>query len=245
MKLLKKTEEKIVISEKIEDSLANAIRRFVHEIPILAVDEVEIFKNDSALYDETVAHRIGLIPLKMDKSLEERDKCSCKGKGCNKCTVTLKLVVDKEGFIYSKELKGKTEPVYGNIPVVFLNKGQQIEIVAYARLGRGREHSKFVPGLIFYRNIPEIKRGKDEKVRGETYVAKGDNVERMFNNDLLGDNVEIRKKEGKETLKVHTSEDLIIEIESFGQISAKEVFLNSIKELRERLDQTIKDLKIA
>ena len=79
MKLIKKTEEKIIISEEIEDSLINAIRRFVHEIPILAIDEVEIFKNDSALYDETIAHRLGLIPLKMDKSVEEMEKCTCKG----------------------------------------------------------------------------------------------------------------------------------------------------------------------
>ena len=243
MKLIKKTEDKIIISEKIEDSLANAIRRFVHEIPILAVDEVEIFKNDSALYDETVAHRMGLIPLKMDDSLKERENCTCDGKGCNKCTVSLKLVADKEGFVYSKELKGKGEVVYPGIPIAFLNKGQQIEIVAYARLGRGREHSKFAPGLIFYKNTPEVKKGRDDKIKGENYVAKGENVEKMFDNDLLGDYVEIRKKEGKEIVRVHPGEELVIEVESFGQISAKEIFLDSIKELRERLEQAIKDLK--
>ena len=53
-------------------SLANAIRRSVLEIPIMAIDEVEIVKNDSALYDEILAHRIGLIPLKTDKSINEK-----------------------------------------------------------------------------------------------------------------------------------------------------------------------------
>ncbi|MEK6883691.1 MAG: DNA-directed RNA polymerase subunit D [Nanoarchaeota archaeon] len=244
MKLIKKTEEKIIISEEIEDSLINAIRRFVHEIPILAIDEVEIFKNDSALYDETIAHRLGLIPLKMDKSVEEMEKCTCKGKGCNKCTVTLKLAVNKEGGVYSKELKGKVEAVYDKTPIVFLNKGQEIEIVVYARLGRGREHSKFVPGLVFYRNVPEIKRGKDEK-EGTVYNSRGENVEKMFENDLLGETVEIRKKEGKEFVRINPTNEMVVEIESFGQISPKEIFIDSIKELRDKLREIEKDLKIA
>lgn len=243
MKLIQKTEDKIVISEKMDESLANAIRRFIHEIPTLAVDEVEIFKNDSALYDETVAHRIGLIPLKADKSLVERDKCTCKGKGCNKCTVTLKLVSKKEGFVYSGELDGKAESVYDRMPIAFLNKGQEIEIIAYARLGRGSEHSKFNPGLIFYRNMTEVRKASKEDKVGEAYVSKGAEVEGMFENDLIGDYVEIRKKGEREIVKVHPTDELIVEIESFGQISAKEMFLDAIKELRERLKESEKDLK--
>jgi DNA-directed RNA polymerase alpha subunit len=66
MQLVEKTPEKIVLRGEISESLANTIRRSLAEVPTLAVDEVEIFKNDSALYDEVLAHRIGLIPLKTD-----------------------------------------------------------------------------------------------------------------------------------------------------------------------------------
>jgi len=38
-------------------------------------------------------------------------------------------------------------------PITFLNKGQELEIKATTKMGRGVEHSKFSPGLMFYRNI--------------------------------------------------------------------------------------------
>lgn len=89
MKLINKTNDKIVFSAEIEESLANTIRRYLNQIPVLAVDELEISKNDSVLYDETVAHRIGLIPLKSKKAITE------------KTTAELKLDVNKEGMVYS------------------------------------------------------------------------------------------------------------------------------------------------
>ena len=48
----------------ISSAYANALRRTTEEIPVLAIDEVEISKNDSVLYDEVLSHRIGLVPLK-------------------------------------------------------------------------------------------------------------------------------------------------------------------------------------
>ena len=68
MKQIEKNENKIVFETEIEDSLANAIRRYVNHVPTLAIDEIEITKNDSPLYDEMIANRIGLIPLKSEKS---------------------------------------------------------------------------------------------------------------------------------------------------------------------------------
>ena len=73
MEIVKKDENKVIFAEELEDSLANAIRRFVNEIPVVAIDEVEISKNDSPLYDETIAHRLGLVPLKLDRKLSEKD----------------------------------------------------------------------------------------------------------------------------------------------------------------------------
>ena len=63
--------QKLSFVSDISTSLANAIRRSVLEIPVLAIDEVEIIKNDSALYDEVIAHRLGLVPIKTDKSTKE------------------------------------------------------------------------------------------------------------------------------------------------------------------------------
>ena len=67
MQTIEKMPEKITFIDDMNISLANAIRRSVNEILILAIDEVDIYKNDSALYDEIIAHRLGLIPLRNQK----------------------------------------------------------------------------------------------------------------------------------------------------------------------------------
>ena len=70
---IEKSKESIALESDMDISLANALRRSVNEIPILAIDEVDIYRNDSALYDEIIAHRFGLVPLKNEK-IQEKEK---------------------------------------------------------------------------------------------------------------------------------------------------------------------------
>ena len=74
METVQNTSGKLIMRIPANEPLANAIRRSVSEVPTLAIDEVEIFKNDSALYDEVLAHRFGLVPLKMEKSMNSKTK---------------------------------------------------------------------------------------------------------------------------------------------------------------------------
>src|SRR3989344_4115236 len=96
------------------EEMATAIRRSANEIEILAIDEVEIHKNDSALYDEILAHRLGLIPLQATKNVEMfkgGDKPSTK----NQAQIHIKI--KGPGIVYSGDIKGEVKPVYDKILV--------------------------------------------------------------------------------------------------------------------------------
>ena len=93
IKIINKTNEKLSFKTDMSISLANAIRRSVNYIPLLAVDSLEISKNDSALYDELIAHRVGLVPLK-NENLKLPSDCDCgKEEGCGKCRVSTAMTI--------------------------------------------------------------------------------------------------------------------------------------------------------
>ena len=239
MKLIQKKDNKIIFEAEVSEEIANAIRRNVSQIPILAVDEVEIFKNGSALYDETIAHRIGLIPLKMEKSYDEDSE------------IDLKLSSDKKGYVYSGELKGKAKSVFDKIPITFLDEGQDIELIARAKIGNGSQHTKFTPGLIFYHNLADIEVSKDcpkniaDICPRKVFSFDGGkvNIKNSAECDLCEMCVEEAKKMKKtECVKIKPTNKLIIHVESFGQIEAEEVFLKSIKELKKELAEVEKKI---
>lgn len=241
MKIITKNKEKIVFTEEINESIANAIRRGSSEIPVLAVDQVEFYKNDSVLNDQMLAHRIGLVPLKNEK-LEIQEDCTCKGEGCAKCSIQLKISAKGPKTVYAKDLKGKAEPVYEDMPIALLEDDQELEFVAHARLGKGIEHAKFSPGLVFYRHAYIIE-GKYEKFREviEKYKKDIGFIEK-FDNKHIADLPEacVEELNGIEGVKTEISPNIVFIIESFGQMDAKEILLQSIDGLRASLKQVSK-----
>lgn len=149
-----------------DPTLANAIRRtIIAEVPTMAIEDVMILENTSPIYDEILAHRLGLIPLTTDlDSYNLPEECSCNAElGCPKCraTLTLEAEADKEAkTIYSGDLKPQDpgiRPVSPTIPLVKLAPGQKIKLEAYARLGRGGEHAKWQPvSVCSYKYYPII-----------------------------------------------------------------------------------------
>jgi DNA-directed RNA polymerase subunit D len=237
MEIIEKKNNTIVFHADIDESLANAIRRYVNQIPTIAVDDVEIIKNDSALYDETLAHRIGLVPLKTDKISE-------KTKG------HLKLNTNKEGFVVSGDLKGNVDVVYDAIPLTHLNKDQEVQLNATIKVGVGAEHVKFSPGLMFYRKVQEIILDKDftvaiKKVFPECNIKeKGDKIIILDNGaQEISDFCEgVANKQGKKA-EIKEKDELIITIEAFGQMPEKEMFGKAIKALKKDLESIPKKLK--
>ncbi len=196
--------------------LANAIRRSVLEIPVMAIDEVEIFKNDSALYDEIIAHRIGLIPIETGKASKE---------------VKFKLKEKGPKTVYATDMT----PSIGTdlkLPIVILDEGQEFEVIGEARLGKGVDHIKYSPGLVYYRhNI-------DEEILDFIYVdAEG---KATYNEDDL---VKVSDELAEKIKKTKEVNELIFNIESWGQMDGKEIFLKAIEALDSNLSELSKAVK--
>ena len=122
---------------------ANALRRIcLNGVPIYAIDTVDMMINSSVLADEGIAHRLGLIPLKTELSAVEQDNDS------DKIMFTLDSDETNETrTVLSGELKSQdsiVKPISDNIPIVTLAPGQRLKFEAYARLGRGTEHAKWI-----------------------------------------------------------------------------------------------------
>lgn len=232
MKIIEKKDNKIVFAAQTNETIANAVRRYLNQIPILAINELEISKNDSPLYDETIAHRTGLIPLKNE----------------SKKSGKLKLSTKQEGIVYSEELKGDVKVIYDKIPITLLNKGQEIEFSATVESGKGSEHSKFSPGLMFHREVFDVKIEKDcpKEIVGicpqGVFALKDGKI--IVTDNLKCDGceecIEYCKKHGKEGIKVNPTEELLITVESFGQMTPEEMLKKSAEILKKDLAEVTK-----
>ena len=67
----KSTSEELILDFVGPDpSIANALRRILlSEIPTVAIEKVFIENNTSVMQDEVLAHRLGLIPIKVNPKL--------------------------------------------------------------------------------------------------------------------------------------------------------------------------------
>ncbi|MHA1409416.1 MAG: DNA-directed RNA polymerase subunit D [Candidatus Odinarchaeia archaeon] len=165
-KISKKGDTLKFLLEGVDISFANALRRIMtSEVPTMAIEDVFMAENTSPLFDEIIAHRLGLIPLTTDlDSYVLPEECSCQGVGCPQCQVALTLDKTAENeieIVTSGDLKSqdpKIIPTSSEIPIAKLSKGQSIVLEAYARLGTGKEHAKWEPiSACYYKHLPIIK----------------------------------------------------------------------------------------
>lgn len=158
---------------------ANALRRaMLAEVPAMAIEDVIVIENTSVLYDEVIAHRLGLVPLKSDlDAYVLPEECDCKSElGCSKCraSFTLEAEAGEEAvMVYSSDLKPESDvtPVSGNIPIVKLGPSQKLRLEVYARLGRGIEHAKWQPvSACAYKYLPKVSLDPDNLANPEEVI---------------------------------------------------------------------------
>jgi len=253
-KIVKEDKNRVIFTiDKINPATANALRRFaMNYAPTLAIEEVNFQKNSSALYDEMIAHRLGLIPIKTDlKSYNLSSECKCKGKGCQNCQLILSLKAKGPCIVYSAELKSedkKAIPVIGKLPIVKLLKDQELKIECTAILGQGKDHMKFSPCHFWYRGYPELKVTRDSDVKkalsqipSSVLVQKGQGLEIK---DITKWNEAIEQVLENNGIEVTSSqENFIFYIESWGQLEPKEILVRAINTFDDKLDEFEKLVK--
>ena len=237
-------------------AFVNTLRRIMmEEVPVMAIEDVEFRKNNSIMYDEMIAHRLGLLPLTTDlKSYNLPEKCKCKGEGCTRCQLKLTLkAVKGSGIVYASELKSKdsaVKPVYPKMPIVKLLKGQSLELEATAVLGKGKVHAKWSPCLAYYNHKPIIEIGNVkspeeivEKTHGNIFEIKNGKLEvikdNLFKYDLAGVVEEISNGE----VKVKYGDDIIFYVESWGQLKCKEILNEALDIFNETYDEFNEEVK--
>lgn len=152
--------------------IVNSIRRAIMtDVPTMAIDYIIVVENSSVFYDEYIAHRLGLIPLKSEYAYEKYkppEECAEAGEKrvfSTDCFVKFDLEAEgpSEGVqtIYSGDLKSSDPdivPVFDNIPLLKLINNQRVKLEAFARLGRGKEHIKWSPvSIAVHKYVPKIE----------------------------------------------------------------------------------------
>ncbi|MHB8605039.1 MAG: DNA-directed RNA polymerase subunit D [Thermoplasmatota archaeon] len=141
----------------------NALRRtLIADVPKMAIDDVTLYDNTSALFDEMVAHRMGLIPIPTDLALFNfRKDCTCNGEGCANCTILYTLSKEGPGTVYSGDLTpadARFKIRDEKIPIVKLLEGQRVMMEAAAILGTTGDHAKWTPVMgAGYREVPRVE----------------------------------------------------------------------------------------
>lgn len=181
----------------VDASIANALRRIIlAEVPTVAIENVWIITNSGIIQDEVLAHRVGLVPIKVDPRLLKYVQSESGETDEDTLVFHLNVhnrnmddvvepgdtstYVGPSGKVLSKHLTwipietqkeifadGGVSVVNPDILLTKLGPGQAVEFEAHCCKGIGKDHAKFQPvATVSYRLKPDISFKKDDIVRG-------------------------------------------------------------------------------
>ncbi|KXB07035.1 hypothetical protein AKJ52_01105 [candidate division MSBL1 archaeon SCGC-AAA382C18] len=176
-------------------AFANSIRRTILQgVPTMAIDEVEVEKNDSVMSDEILAHRLGQTPLVTPEGYLLPSECDCLEGRCPNCSVDLSLQVEGPSVIRGEDLDPsdpEASPVEGNSPIVRLGEGQKLEFNAIARLGFGEDHANWQPAIVSYKYMSVIDIDQDARDDwGECVESCPEDILAIKNDEMVVTDIE-------------------------------------------------------
>jgi len=265
--------------KEVNYSFVNSVRRaLVSMVPCLAVHEVDFhmgslgtyvdeesgdeneYESISAMFNEIIAHRIGMLPIPTDSKTIEAfgDAVDDDSKQPD-----IMYSLHKQGpcTVYSGDL----EPVNGDeslaipeasVPLVKLSEGQAILVYAKAKMGTAKKHAKWqcavaprfyqaptlsvVPGKGGKTVIDTVGKDKFTK-KGKKHIIKDPVVahealktlEKLWNDD-----------NAKEAMEVTTNkEHFIFEFETNGAMKANLALEQALKSLDEHCNDFMSGVK--
>ncbi len=237
-----------ILIEDTTPGLANAIRRtIISDIPIFAVDEVVFYVNDTPFFDEYIAHRLAMIPLKTDLDVAKANPDR---------VVVLRLDRKAEEdyeVVYSGDLVSSDPlivPAHERIPIIKMRRGQRLRFEAIARLGRGKEHAKWQPAAaVGYTYFPIYEINKEAGCdlgpcsdclqENGRYLLVEDFTKCIGCEEVLE---ECRKRVPK-LVKIKWRDDkIILRYESTGSLTPEEIFLEAINQLKLKFSEFLSKL---
>jgi len=223
--------------------IMNAIRRAaMSNVPVLAIEDVAIHKNSSVLFDEYIAARLALLPIKTDlKVYKPGDK--------------VRLVLKEKGpkTVLSSDIKctdPNVEIVAKNVPIVKLKEGQEIFLEMDAVVNIGKEHAKWQPALVSYNELPKLEGDIDERnaknvlnacpkkileyKAGKIIITAVENCDLCFRCEEASN--------GKLELKL-SKNNFILRVETYGALEVKDILEKAAEAIEDKCKKFEEELK--
>ncbi|MBS3782713.1 MAG: DNA-directed RNA polymerase subunit D [Candidatus Thermoplasmatota archaeon] len=263
IKKLKERKAELLLSET-NPPMANALRRvLIADIPKLAIEDVEFhlgtigdesddkeYESAAPLFDEIIAHRLGMLPIPTDLELfDYRSECEeCGGDGCPNCTVIYSLNKKGPCTVYSGDLtpvgENELRPVDDLIPIVKLNEDQALLMYATAELGTAKEHAKWQPTSgVAYKYYPKIEIDSERCDECEECIEVCPvDILKMEDDELIVTDVEecklcsaCEEACGKDAIKVEGQDDkFILTFETDGSLTTEQALKKGLEVLDEK-----------
>lgn len=119
------------------------------EIPVFAIDIVQVTNNDTNVSDEHICNRLGQIPLMVNDHQDyiRKELCDCET-FCDKCSFVIaydSLVTDERRFVMSDHISNLAVK---NIPLINLVEGERLSFRCICTKSTALEHSKWNAGVV-------------------------------------------------------------------------------------------------
>ena len=265
----------------VDYSFINSIRRsLVSMVPCLAIHEVDFhmgslgsytdeesgeekeYESISAMFNEIVAHRIGMLPIPTDAKTIEAfgDSINDESK-----QPEIMYSLHKQGpcTVYSGDL----EPVNGdnsllipepNVPIVKLAEGQAILVYAKAKMGTAKQHAKWQTAVAprFYQ-APTLTVSSGKGSKTVIDIVGKENFKKKGKNHIIEDPIKAHKaikkleslwndEDAQKAMTITRNKThFILEFETTGAMEAKLALEQALKSLDKHCEEFMTSIDAA